>query len=539
MTISKQDAARELLRRRKARESLIGYVNAIDIPGKPISDDADEWIFRPVETTVADHHRVILEACQRTIDKPYGRLMIFAPPGSAKSTYGSVVVPTWCMGRETGYKIILASYGSDLARKHGRRARQIVKSDKYQSIFGCGISADNASVEQWSITNGSEYMSCGIMSGITGNRANGIIIDDPVKGREEAESETIRSRTIDAYEDDLKTRLLPGGWIILIQTRWHVNDLAGCILPENWNGQSGMIKCRDGFDWEVICLSAKCDDVNDPLCRNIGEYIWPEWFDKKHWSQFEADESSTPLKKRSWASLYQQRPTVQGGSILHADQFKLWKNDLPHFDYILQSYDTAFTEKTQNDPTACTVWGVFTHNKQKCVLLLDVWADHLEYTPLRQRVIDDWQAKYGGNKNDVQNTPRRVDAIIVEEKGSGISLIQDLRRAKVPVISYNPGKADKISRANQIAPILDVECVYVLESAKQPTLPISWARPFLKQCEQFPNGKNDDMIDTMTQALIWLRDNNMLMLPIAEDDEVEEIDYNQRRNNTNRNPYDC
>lgn len=535
--ITKQEAARELIKRRAARESLIGYVNAIDVPGKPQSED-DESTFLPIETNIASHHRVFLEACQRTIDKPYGRLMIFAPPGSAKSTYGSVVVPTWCMGRKENYKIILSSYGSDLAKKHSRRARHIAKSEKYKAVFGHSISANNASVEQWSIGNGSEYMSCGIMTGITGNRANGIVIDDPVKGREEAESETIRSRTIDAYQDDLRTRLLPGGWIILIQTRWHVNDLAGSILPDWWNGQSGVIKCKDGFDWEIVCLSAKCDDVNDPLGRKIGEYIWPEWFDQKHWAQFEADESSTPLKKRSWASLYQQRPTVQGGSILHSDQFKLWKNDLPIFEYIIQSYDTAFTKDTQNDPTACTVWGLFTHEKKKCVLLLDVWADHLEYTPLRQRVIDDWQAKYGGSKIDPQNKPKRVDALIVEAKGSGISLIQDLRRANVPVLTYNPGKADKVSRAHQIAPILDSGCVYVLESAKTPNTPVSWVRPFLKQCDEFPNGKNDDMIDTATQALIWLRDNNMMMLPIADDHEVEEIDYNSRRN-INRNPYDC
>src|SRR5262249_25013857 len=147
----------------------------------------------------------------------------------------------------------------ELARKHGRRARQIVRSERYKKIFGTTLSREQSAADAWALSNGSEYMATGIAAGVTGNRANGIIIDDPIKGREEADSEHIRAKIRAGYEDDLKTRLIPGGWVILIQTRWHEDDLAGSILPEGWAGESGAIRCRDGATWEVICLPAKCD----------------------------------------------------------------------------------------------------------------------------------------------------------------------------------------------------------------------------------------------------------------------------------------
>jgi hypothetical protein len=243
--------------------------------------------------------------------------MFLMPPGSAKSTYCSVVLPTWCMGRRPGCRIILASYGSDLARNHGRRARQIVRSPAYRLIFGTTLSGEASAADAWSLANGSEFMAGGILSGMTGHRADGIVIDDPVKGRDEAESETIRRRTRAAYEDDIKTRLKPGGWTILIQTRWHADDLAGSILPAGWNGESGLIRCRDGFDWDVLCLPAKCERADDPLGRRIGDYLWPEWFDAKHWAQFERN-------PRTWSALYQQRPAPQEGAFFRADWLRAY-----------------------------------------------------------------------------------------------------------------------------------------------------------------------------------------------------------------------
>ena len=281
------------------------------MPGRPVGEDPDTEFFEPIETTLAEHHRLLLTKLDEVSKTRHGRLMVFMPPGSAKSTYASVVFPSRYLGEQGGRKVILASYGDDLARKMGRRTRSIVKQPRYAGIYKAGLASDSQAANEFALTNGSEYMACGILGGVTGHRANGIIIDDPIKGREQANSETVRQKTFDAYEDDLKTRLIPGGWIVIIQTRWHQDDLSGRILPENWNGESGKILCRDGNEWDVICLQAKCEVDNDPLGRARGEYLWPEWFDQKHWAQFEQN-------VRTWAALYQQRPVPLDGDLTEA-----------------------------------------------------------------------------------------------------------------------------------------------------------------------------------------------------------------------------
>jgi predicted phage terminase large subunit-like protein len=140
---------------------------------------------------------------------------------------------------------------------------------------------------------------------------------------------------------------------------------------------------------------------------------------------------------------------------------------------------------------------------------------------LRDRMISDWKDEYGGDKKDPERSPKRSDLMLIEEKASGQSIIQDLRGANLPVRGYNPGKADKITRAHSIAPLLECGCVYVIESAKNRGKPVSWAQPMLDQMESFPAGENDDLVDTVTQAMIYFRDTGFLELEIAEDDREE------------------
>ncbi len=311
-SISREEAARELLIRRRARADILDFAGSIDVPGRPASEDEDAESFIPVETSMALHHRLLLRKLDEVSRRRHGRLMVFMPPGSAKSTYASVVFPSRFLGAEPDRRLILASYGDDLARKMGRRTRAVLRQPRYRGIMGAELTKESSAAQEFSLTNGSEYMSCGILSGVTGNRAHGIIIDDPVKGREAAESEIIRGKTFEAYQDDLKTRLIPGGWILLIQTRWHEDDLAGRILPVGWKGESGLITCQDGYEWEVLCLQARCEVDDDPLGRGRGQYLWPEWFDRKHWEQFES-------QPRTWQSLYQQRPTPLEGALFKPD----------------------------------------------------------------------------------------------------------------------------------------------------------------------------------------------------------------------------
>jgi hypothetical protein len=304
-------ALRELKRRARARESLHSFALNIEIPTVTYPNTGplcpDEDILGPARDYMARHHALILDVLQRCMSTPFGRCMIFAPPGTAKSMYTSVIAPAWEMGRKPKTRIILTSYGDDLAEKQSGRIHDIVSQERYRNLWPEAPRLASKAVGDWSLTNGSEMLAKGITGGITGNRANGLIVDDPIAGREEADSEAMRKKIKDAYNDDAKTRLLEAGWIAFIMTRWHEQDLAGSILPDDYDGRSGFIKCKDGAIWEVLNLQAKCERHDDPLGRQPGEYIWPEYYTPQHWQQFEFSDD-----QRGWDSLYQQRPAPRG-----------------------------------------------------------------------------------------------------------------------------------------------------------------------------------------------------------------------------------
>lgn len=472
IAISPQDAATELLRRRRARSSLVAYSNAIDVPGRPTSEDEDEWLFHPIETSVAAHHILMLETAEKIITMPHGRGIFLFPPGSAKSTYLSVVVPTYCMGRWPDYRIVAASYGSDLSRKFGRRGRQIVRSPAYQSLFGTELSSESSAADEWALTNGSEYMSGGILSGITGNRAKGVVIDDPVKGRDEAESPQIRKRTREAYEDDIKTRILPGAWIILIQTRWHQDDLAGSILPEGWNGESGLIRCRDGMDWYVLCVPAKAERQDDPLGRKVGEYLWPQWFTRQHWAQFESN-------ARTWSALYQQRPTPSTGSYFLADWLRPYEK-LPSLEtlHIYGASDYAVTK----DGGDYTVHGVVGIDSDDGMWLLDLWR--------AQTTSDQWVDAF------CDLVKRWKPIGWAEEQGQinagvGPFLEKRMRERKAYVARVQfPTRHDKAVRAQSIRGRMAQLGLHV------PIL-APWYPEFQSELLSFDAGKHDDQVDML------------------------------------------
>lgn len=325
---TRKQVAAEYLRRQRAQTSLVEYSQAIEIPGRPVNDREDaQELYKPIESRVTKHHILMMAAIERTITRGSGRLMLFLPPGCAKSTYASVVAPTWIMGKVPGSRIILGSYATTIAVKQSRKARAICRSQNFTSIWDekPTLLDDQRAVDEWSLTNGSEFMCAGLLAGITGNRANGVVIDDPIANREQADSPTIREKIHAEFVDTVLTRLLPRGWVILIMTRWHELDLAGEILPAEYDGESGEIKCRDGQTWEVLCLPAKAERADDALGRQPGEYIWKEWFPESHWRMWE----DNPRAQRTWAALYQQKPAPLAGVHFQREHFKMYDLDLP------------------------------------------------------------------------------------------------------------------------------------------------------------------------------------------------------------------
>ncbi|MEM0953314.1 MAG: phage terminase large subunit [Pseudomonadota bacterium] len=490
MTAAKASTDAELLslleekRRRQIRDNLHRFCRFIDIPGAPINDEDDCDEFYNDAVTPAEHHDLLNSLLMRLADgdDELDALMVFMPPGSAKSTYGTVTFPTWYMGLHPNEPIICTSYGAGLAKKFGRKCRQICSSEKYHWLMETGLQADNRAVDDWSLDNGASYMCGGILSGLTGNRAKGIVIDDPVKGREDADSPTIRDKTWDAYNDDLKTRLKPGGWQLVIQTRWHEDDLSGRILPKNWDGESGWVTSQQGKRWYVLCLEAECTRDDDPLGREIGEFLWTDWFPVERWLEEKASGS------RRWASLFQQRPKPAEGALIQRAWCRRYSALPPEFLRIVQSWDTAYKPEQINDPSVCTTWGQTRHG----YYLLDVFRQRMTYPDVKRAVVNQWL------KFD------RPMAVLIEDKASGQSLLQELREGysmngeiyTPPVIAIDPQGVNKVDRLIAVSSLFESGQVWLPDVA-------AWLMDFEMELFGFPLTTHDDQVDSTSQFLKW------------------------------------
>lgn len=467
--ISPEQAAAVLLERRNARRDLETFAARVPVPGSPI-DDADEDSRIPlIESLQAAHHRLILREMQRCMQTPHGRLMIMAPPGSAKSTYATVVAPSWYLGQQPGRRVILASYGDDLARRHGRRTRQLLRSNEAAGILQASLDPQSRAADEFALTNGSEYMACGILAGITGNRAHGIVVDDPIKGRRDADSQVVRNHTFAAYEDDLLTRLIPGGWVVIINTRWHEDDVSGRILPPDWAGDSGDIQCRDGNVWRVLCLQAECQTRTDPLGRAPGDMLWPEWFDARHWAQFR-------LNRRTWSSLYQQRPAPDDGILFRRDDMMTY-DKAPNGLRIIGASDYAVTP----DGGDWTEHGVAGLSEDGSLYLLDWWRGQVGPEVWIERKLDMiarwsplvWFGEAGPIRRATEGGLRRR----MTER--------DIKCR----IDWLPSIADKPTRAQPVIALAGMGRVMWPRAA--------WVPELQRQCLVFPAGSPDDGVDTL------------------------------------------
>ncbi len=227
--------------------------------------------------------------------------------------------------------------------------------------------------------------------------------------------------------------------------------------------------------------------------------------------------------------LYAEVIDPEDYGIIRREWFKIWDADrpLPEFLYILQSYDCAYTDKTINDPTACSVWGIFRPSEDRplCAMLIDCWEDYLAYPDLKPKIMDEYGSIYG-------DPGKKVDLVLVEDKAAGISIIQDLQRAQIPCRAYNPGRADKTQRLHLVSNIIAHGLVYVPESTLRRGHPRDWAEPLVSQICSFPEAEHDDLTDTTTQALRLLRDMGFLNIdPSPPDTEYVDEEYRKKREN--------
>ena len=457
---------------------MVSFSQSVTIPGVPISEDETltDWLFKPVETEVAKHHIAIMEALQRCIETEGGRLMIFAPPGSAKSSYAAVVAPAWAMGKNPGFRVILTSYAATPAERQSRRCRALVASPEYQAIWpNCSLRQGASGVTEWELMNDAGMLAAGILGAITSARADLLIVDDPVANREEADSETIRRKIKQEFEDSLMTRLKPGASIVIIQTRWHMDDLSGGILPEDYDGESGPILCRDGQVWEVLNIPAKAERADDPIGREPGEYLWPEWFTLKHWSNYEGN-------MRTWSSLYQQRPVPDTGGQFEREWFKWYEpHELPKHLMVYGSSDLAVTKKTLKtnpDFSEHGIWGV---DEVGELWGLDWWFGQKDLgatIDAQLSLVKQWGPReWFDEKGVIKNAAAPLLAL-------------KMREAKVYMhIEYLPASEDKIARVASFRGRASAGLVHLPKGA-------AWAARLVDQLCSFPFARYDDAVDT-------------------------------------------
>lgn len=399
-----------------------------------------------------------LEAVERGEIK---RLMVFMPPRHGKSEVVSKKFPAWFLGRNPGKEIIISSYSADLAYDFSRIARNTLR-ERGQQLWEVQLAHDSAAVTRWSIDgHRGGLMAAGVGGPITGRGAHVAIIDDPVKNSEDASSKTMRDKNFDWYRSTLRTRLAPGGAIVLVMTRWHEDDLAGRLLAD------------DSEQWEVISLSAKAE-LGDALGRQLDAPLWPSRFPADELAQIKID-----LGSQLWTALYQQRPAPAEGDMLKRGWWRYYKELPGHFDEIIQSWDMSFKDSDTSDYVVGQVWGRVDADKY----LLDQVRARLDF-PATVQAVRRMKAKWPETR-----------AILIEDKANGTAVISTLRTSIAGIIPIEP-MGSKEARASAVSPQIEAGNVYLPDPSIAP-----WVQDFVEECAAFPNGVNDDQVDATTQAL--------------------------------------
>jgi predicted phage terminase large subunit-like protein len=456
------------------------------------------------------HLEAIAEHLEAVSAGEIQNLLVNMPPGCCKSILVSVIWPAWDWLLDPSLRILGASYGEDLAVRDARKTRDIITSDWYQDRWPhVKLVKGDDQKTKYSLTARGWRMATSVGGRATGEHPDRKIVDDPHSAKQAA-SDAERTTGVTWFNSTLSTRgVARGASTVVVMQRLHEQDISGFIL--------------DNFtDYEHLCLPMRYEkELAKPKTKlgfvdprtTEGSLLWPQLFPEEKIKKME-----TALGEYGTAGQLQQRPAPTGGGILKSKGLQLWPagKELPEFDFVVQSWDTAYTEATTGDPSALTVWGTAKHEGKQIAVLLDCFTDNLAYPKLKLKVIEEWGSRYG--KDD-----RHADTTLVEQKSSGHSIIQDLRQAGIPVRAYNPGKADKVVRAHTVAPLIDAQIIYIPESTREPSKFVSWARPLIKEMEVFPNGAHDDMVDTLTQALIYLKDAGFIASGEGyEEDKIEE-----------------
>jgi len=432
------------------------------------------------------HHALMAKKFEDLASGKIKRVIINMPPRHTKSEFASYLLPSWYLGKFPKKKVIQCSNTAELAVGFGRKVRNLVGSEAYAKVFpGVHLRQDSKAAGRWATNESGEYFAIGVGGTVTGKGADLLIIDDPHSEQEAAaaaHNADVYQKVYEWYTSGPRQRLQPGGTIVIVMTRWADGDLTGRVLKDS-------LEREKGEQWDLIEL---------PAILPSGKPLWPEF-----WSLDELEALKEELPASKWNAQYQQKPTGEEGAIVKREWWRVWERDKPPAcEFLIQSWDTAFTKNERSDYSACTTWGVFYINEDPNdvnVILLDAFQERMEFPELKtkaQELYHEWEP----------------DAFIIEAKAAGSPLIFELRRMGISVSEFTPTRGnDKFVRLNSVTDLFKSGKVWAPDKR--------WAYEVIEQMASFPNASHDDLVDSSTQALIRFRQGGFLRLDTDEKDE--------------------
>lgn len=456
-----------------ARDSFLGYVRYI-------------W----PAFIEGEHHRIMANAFDRIMNGSLKRLIVNISPRHGKSEFASRLLPSYFLGHHPDKYVIQTSHTFELSADFGRQVRNLVDTPEYQKIFpGVELSSDSKSAGRWNTNKGGRYFAIGVGGAIAGRGAHLLIIDDPHSEQDAyGASKTSFDYVHDWFLTGPRQRLQPDAAIVVVMTRWHMRDLTGALVKDS-------IQKPGSDEWEVIEL---------PAILPSGKPLWPEYWSLDLLSKLRAE-----LPSGRWSAQYMQQPQAEGSAIIKREWWNKWTEEKPpKIKSLILSLDPAHTAKTKNDPSGCSVWGVFEveNDDGKLVdniIVLDAWEEWLEFPDLKARMREEYNHW-------------KPDIFLIEATASGLPLIQEFRAQGIPVREYVPRRGrghgvgrDKIVRVNAVSDIFKSGLVWAPDR--------QWATKLIEQFGEFPNGEHDDMVDSSTMAIQCFRDGGIIILQSDEE----------------------
>ena len=438
---------------------------------------------------VGPHHKKLAKILTDVVEGKKKRVIINIAPRMGKSEFYSYLFTAYFLVKYPEKKIIMGTHTASLSEDFGRRVRNLLDSEEYRGVFPQTMVADDQKAAgKWSTSAGGQYYAAGVGGALAGRGADLFVIDDPHSEQDVKSNSRLAFDTAWSwFQTGPLQRLMPGGAIIVIMTRWSLLDLTGRLIDYQ-------TKNPEAIPWEIVELPAILNENEDDE-----KSLWPE-----QWSLEALKSTKASIDPRYWNAQYMQQPTSENSAIVSRKMWRIWEADEPpKCEYIIQSWDTAFETKNNSDYSACTTWGIFYNedeNDTPQVILLDAIKDRMAFPELKVVALKQYKEW-------------EPDAFIVEKKAAGAPLIQELRAMGIPVQEFSPSRGnDKMVRLNAVADLFSSGKVWAPDTR--------WAREVIEEMAAFPVGEHDDFVDTTTQALLRFRQGGFIALDSDEKDDL-------------------